>query len=151
MSDAGRSLELVVEFSVPGRAASRGSKRAFRTKSGRINLVDNKRSYEYMDAIKKCARAAMAGRPAVDGPVLLEWSAYFARPKCHYRKAGLKPDAPIYYTQTPDCSKIVRAIEDAMTGVVYGDDKQIVGYLPELNKHWCEGEPWTLIKVWKLR
>jgi len=148
---ASECLELVCEFTVPGRAASRGSKRAFRTKSGKINLVDNKRSYEYMDAVRLCARTAMGGRPPVEGPVILEWVAYFQRPKSHYNSKGLKLDAPKYYIQTPDCSKAVRGLEDAMSGIVYADDKQIVGYLPELNKLWCEEAPRTCVRVWRLR
>jgi crossover junction endodeoxyribonuclease RusA len=52
----------------------------------------------------------------------------FSRPKAHYRTNGeLKPSAPQHCTgRIGDLSKLVRAVEDALTGVVYDDDAQIV-------------------------
>ena len=51
------------------------------------------------------------------------------RPRCHFgtgRNAKvLKSDAPIYPAFLPDLDKLVRGMFDAMTGVVYVDDKQI--------------------------
>jgi Holliday junction resolvase RusA-like endonuclease len=139
---------VVCEFVVEGRAASRGSKRAFRTKSGKINLVDGKNSYKYMRDIKACAVTAMAGREPIDGPVSLYWVAAFSRPKSHFDSRGnLKPSSPIYYTQTPDCSKLVRGIEDSLSGVVYLDDKQVVGYAPSIHKVWTVGESFTFVRV----
>lgn len=142
---------VVCEFTVAGRPASRGSKTAFLTKSGKINLVDGKSGERYMKDIKAGATAAMAGREPVDGPVILYWVAAFTRPKSHYRKSGeLKPDAPVHFTQTPDCSKIVRGVEDAMSKVVYLDDKQIVGYAPGIHKVWVCGDPFTFVRVLKI-
>lgn len=143
-------LELICEFTVAGKPASRGSKRAFLSKkTGKINLVDGKNSYRYMKDITACAKAAMNGRPPVDGPVLLEWVAHFKRPKSHYRKNGLREDAPREYTQTPDCSKVVRGIEDALSGVCYLDDKQVIGYAPTIHKVWTEGEPCTIVRLYR--
>tara|TARA_Y100000592_G_scaffold98531_1_gene171892 strand:+ start:5287 stop:5592 length:306 start_codon:yes stop_codon:yes gene_type:complete len=52
----------------------------------------------------------------------------FNRPKAHYRTNGdLKPSAPQHCTgRIGDLSKLIRAVEDALTGVVYDDDAQIV-------------------------
>lgn len=148
--DGGEQYELVCEFVVLGKAASRGSKRPVRNKhTGRICLIDGKNSYKYMDLIRKAATAAMQGRPPVDGPVKLEWVAMFPRPKSHYCARGLKATAPKFYLQTPDCSKIVRGVEDSLTGIVYHDDKQIVGYGPAMHKVWTEGEACTRIAVWR--
>jgi Holliday junction resolvase RusA-like endonuclease len=150
--NSGEQYELVCEFVVLGKAASRGSKRPVRNKhTGRICLIDGKNSYKYMDSIRKAATAAMQGRPPVDGPVKLEWVAMFQRPKSHYSSKGLKPSAPRHYLQTPDCSKIVRGVEDSLTGIVYLDDKQIVGYGPAIHKVWTEDEPCTKVAVWLLR
>ena len=53
----------------------------------------------------------------------------FIRPKGHFgtgRNEGkLKKTAPRFHTVKPDLSKIVRAAEDAMSGVVYIDDSQV--------------------------
>ena len=48
--------------------------------------------------------------------------------QAHYRTNGeLKPSAPQHCTgRIGDLSKLIRAVEDALTGVVYDDDAQIV-------------------------
>lgn len=60
-----------------------------------------------------------------DRPVPVHLSVVFAmrRPQSHYRAAGtLKPDAPHYHTHTPDATKLVRRLEDALTGIAWPDD-----------------------------
>ena len=48
------------------------------------------------------------------------------RGESHFTKSGaLTKSAPLF-PRRPDLSKLLRAIEDAMTGVVYTDDSQIV-------------------------
>ena len=52
------------------------------------------------------------------------------RPQGHYgtgRNEGkLKESAPRYLSKTPDTLKLGRAIEDAITGVIWRDDSQVV-------------------------
>ena len=143
---------MICAFTVDGKPASRGSKRAVRTKSGKINLIDNAASYVYMDAIRLKAKVAMAGRLPVDGPVVLYWVARFTRPKSHYRRSGeLRPDAPVYHTNVPDCSKVVRGVEDAMAKIVYADDRQIVSYAPGHGKQWTCGPSHTEIALFAVK
>lgn len=64
------------------------------------------------------------------------------RPKCHYhwsnkRWGELREDAPAYPTGKPDLLKLARAVEDALTGVVYRDDARTCKLV--LAKLW--GEP----------
>jgi Holliday junction resolvase RusA-like endonuclease len=51
------------------------------------------------------------------------------RPKCHYRtgkrSAELKDNAPAYHAGRPDATKLTRAVEDALTGIVWRDDSQV--------------------------
>jgi len=65
-----------------------------------------------------------------DAAVLVECTFAFRRPRGHYgtgRNAGqLKASAPVYKTSAPDLDKLVRAVLDALTGVVFVDDKQVV-------------------------
>lgn len=145
-------LELVCEFTVSGKAASRGSKRPVTNKkTGKTMLIDScKSSYKFMDAVKTAARNAMTGAP-VGGPVVLYWLCRFARPKHHYGKKGLKPSAPVFHTQRPDISKLVRGIEDAMSTVVFCDDSQIVSYAAGSGKEWTESESCTIIKVFRVK
>ena len=55
---------------------------------------------------------------------------FFPRPKSHYRTgkhaADLKADAPLYHTNKPDVDKLERCVLDALTGVLWKDDSQVV-------------------------
>jgi Holliday junction resolvase RusA-like endonuclease len=117
-----------VTFTVAGRPQQRGSKRAMKAKSGKVLMIDaHKSSGPGMDAVAHRAAEAMNGRPLLQGPLKL-WALFtFKRPKAHYRKNGtvLRDDAPCYHGSTPDADKLLRALGDAMTGVVYGDDRQL--------------------------
>ena len=64
----------------------------------------------------------------MDKPITLSCVFVFARPKNHFRANGqLKPSAPKHCSgRIGDISKLVRAVEDAMTGIVYNDDAQII-------------------------
>jgi len=59
------------------------------------------------------------------GPINLEIIFTVPRPKKHFNKKGLKQNAPLMPTTRPDLTKLVRAVEDALTNVVWGDDRQI--------------------------
>ena len=84
---------------------------------------------EWMERISWAAREVYRGQP-VEGPVAVEITDFRKRPDSQYgtgRNAGkLKEWAPRYPQTTPDLGKTARLIEDAMTGVVYADDSQII-------------------------
>lgn len=116
-----------VTFTVHGVPAPGGSKTAFRTRSGRMVVVDAcKRNGAWKGAVASAAAGAMTGREAFLGPLDLVVTLYMPRPKAHYGKAGIKADAPTWHEVRPDATKLLRAIEDAMTGIVWDDDSQVV-------------------------
>jgi Holliday junction resolvase RusA-like endonuclease len=120
-----------IEFIVAGRPQQRGSKRPVRNKKtgATIMLDDNAKSKPWMAAVASAASEAMNGRPLLDGPLEISVVFLFKRPKSHFyqRKSGQvrRDDAPRWHASTPDLDKAMRAIGDAMTGVVYRDDAQI--------------------------
>ncbi len=123
-----------IAFFVPGIPAPAGSKRAFpfRKKDGSLGVNvshDNKRSRPWMSAVAEHAAEAMGDRELITGPVSLTVLYTFPRPKGHYgtgRNSGtIKPLAPEHHVVKPDRGKLDRAIEDALTGVVYRDDAQV--------------------------
>ena len=140
-------MKQVLSFTVPGKPEQRGSKVAIvlydkKTGQPRLNAAgkvmlfakeSNQRSEGYMRLVKKHARAAMAGRDLIDCPVVLGLEFYFERPQFHYyttksRNGELRDDAPIQHAQSPDLAKLIRCIEDAMTGEVWTDDKLVWRY-----------------------
>lgn len=124
-------------FFVPGKPAPQGSKVAMAHRhSGKPIMREGNydKLYTWRNLVAVEARKAWGDRPPTEFPVKLGITFCFVRPKSHFgtgRNAGkLKPHAPQFPTSRSvgDLSKLVRAIEDAMTGIVYDDDSRIVRY-----------------------
>ena len=114
-----------IEFRIPGPAAPQGSKRAIKLRNGRVALIESSNRVKPYRAIAAMyAAEAWPGTPAT-GPVALEVAFRFVRPASHTRSDGsLKPGAPLAPGR-PDIDKLLRALLDALTGVVYADDSQV--------------------------
>jgi Holliday junction resolvase RusA-like endonuclease len=139
-------------FKVVGHAQPAGSKRHIgggRVIDANPNAGDWKR-----DVARVAAEAMIAARldgELWDGPVGMSLLFSRARPKGHYgtgRNAGvLKPSAPPYPTTKPDSLKLTRGVEDALTGVVWRDDAQVVEQT--VMKRWGTPEG-VEVRVWTL-
>lgn len=116
-------------FFVPGIAKTAGSKRAFYNKKlGRAMIVDACDNKDWKTAVGWYARSVWTG-PPTEQPVSLTVRFVMRRPKDHYgtgKNAGtLKPGAPEWHTSKPDSTKLLRCLEDALTGIIWKDDAQI--------------------------
>ena len=135
--------EGAVSFTVYGEAAPAGSKTRASSPDGSRTWVrdSSKRSYPWKAAVAAAAGEAMNGGGLLEGPLFLELVFFAPRRASHFgtgRNAGvLKASAPDYPTKKPDVLKLARAVEDALTGVVYRDDAAIV--VERLEKRY--GEP----------
>lgn len=133
----------MIAFTVLGRPQPAGSKRAFAVRkggvpTGRVAITDDaKKSRPWKQEVAGAARIAFyedAGhrRPSalLTGPVTVRVEFFFARPKGHYgtgRNARVvKASAPDFPAVKPDIDKLSRAVMDALTGVVWRDDAQVV-------------------------
>lgn len=143
----------MISFTIEGIPQPRGSKKALPNRAtGRAMIVDsNPKSGPWMNAVAHQAAQAMAGKELLAGPVRVTVDFYFPRPKSHYyttkaRNGELRDDAPELHDKKPDCDKLVRAIGDGMTGVVYRDDSQIA--LLEVRKlySWLGGSCDVIVK-----
>ena len=119
-----------VAFKVYGKASPAGSKTVGFTKGGQHFVRDSaKGSKDWKRAVAQVAGAEMVGKQLLDGPLLLEVTFWLPRPKSHFgtgRNAEkLKPSAPRFPTVKPDATKLLRAVEDALTGIVWRDDAQV--------------------------
>lgn len=83
----------------------------------------------------------MGGAPPWAGACKVDVSFYLARPGGHYGKRGLRPSAPERPTKRSvgDVDKLARAVLDAMTGVVFRDDSQVVEL--SLHKRYADDGP----------
>ena len=129
MSDSAATIPAArsVSFTVHGVAAPAGSKTAGRTRDGRNFVRDSsRRSAPWKRQVAQAAGEAMDGAPLLEGALRLGVVFTVPRPQGHYGAKGLRPSAPKYPTVRPDVTKLLRAVEDAMTGVVWRDDAQVV-------------------------
>jgi Holliday junction resolvase RusA-like endonuclease len=115
---------------VPGKPQPGGSKRGFlNRKSGKVIVTDANPKAKPWQAVVALAASEVVTE-VLDIPLRVRFDFVFTRPKGHYRtgkNAGiLKPDAPPYPTGRPDAGKLARSAEDALTGIVWRDDAQIV-------------------------
>ena len=138
-----------ITFTVLGIPAPQGSKTSGLTKSGHpFTREANPRTRPWRQAVAAEALASWQNK-AMEGPVELVAAFFFPRPKSHYRTGkhshDLRADAPIHHTSKPDLSKLVRAVEDAMTGIIYRDDSQISAMAPK--KVYTESNPCAIITV----
>jgi Holliday junction resolvase RusA-like endonuclease len=120
-----------MEFFVPGKPAPGGSKTGFYIKS--VNRVVMspacKRTKPWMATVSAFAKLHYQG-PLLIGPVRVMIIFCFLRPKNHYgtgkNASILKASAPKYHTVKPDTTKLFRSTEDAMVGIIYRDDSQVM-------------------------
>ena len=116
---------------VPGEPVGKGSFKAFVPKGAEHPIItnDNARTKPWE------ARVALAAKQqwphgVCRGGVRMHLYFTFTRPKGHYgtgRNAGrVKDSAPAEKLTTPDIDKLQRAVLDALTGIVYADDKQVL-------------------------
>lgn len=157
----------VLSFFVSGIPQTAGSKRAFpisrkgangqKVFTGRHIIVDaNPKAKDWKAQVAHEGELAMnlpADRQGLfDGALEVRFTFHMPRPQNHWsnsKKYGdrLKPNAPIRPITRPDCLKMARAAEDALTGVVWHDDSQIV--IERLEKRYAD-KPGLLVEVWRL-
>lgn len=125
---------MTIRFTVIGRLAGSGSK-TFMPRGGKkggrpIAVPASKYSKGWMDSVRAEAAIAARNLPALmRGPVGVIYTFYCPRPKSHFdsqnRIRDTAPEYP-YRRKEPDWDKLCRSTSDAMTGVIWHDDKQVV-------------------------
>jgi Holliday junction resolvase RusA-like endonuclease len=144
-------------FFVPGKPATAGSKRSFVAKTGRVVTKDDCAGGPAWRAIVRAtAREAFVREfpklsgTLLDAPLSVFMAFTFPRPRGHSgtgRNAGrLKSGAPEHHTQRPDVVKLARAVEDALTGVVWRDDALI--HSESIKKVWGDTYGATVVVEW---
>lgn len=120
---------------VEGKPATQGSKRGIPFKKrgsdglGVRLIDDNPRTKEWRRHVRDTVRETW-DKPSLSCPVFLSCTFWLRRPKSHYgtgRNANKQRDhAPLFPTTKPDSLKLARAVEDALTGLCWIDDSQVV-------------------------
>lgn len=114
----------------------------FARQTGRAYTPVKTRKYEA--DVEVAARSVMAGRSPFECAVFMKVVAYLRIPESasKARKAAMLSGAE-RPTKKPDGTNIFKAVEDALNGVVFFDDSQVVGQ--SIQKFWSED---PRIEVW---
>jgi Holliday junction resolvase RusA-like endonuclease len=122
---------MTITFFVPGLPQPGGSKTAYRVPgTNRIRVVDAcRRNGPWRSDVAMAAHQAMMGRPPLSSPLEVRLEFLVQRPRGHFgtgHNAGrVRTSAPAHPARRPDLTKLIRAAEDACTGIVWKDDALI--------------------------
>ena len=109
-----------VVIKVMGEPVPQGSVRAFVTKSGRpIITHSNKNTKEWRQRIATEGQAKRPDHWNMDEAILLNIDFLMPRPKSLPKKV-------LEDVKRPDLDKLIRAVMDALTGIYYQDDSQVI-------------------------
>lgn len=129
---------------VPGEPVAQGRPR-FSRQGGFVKAYDPAKSRDYKQYVRLIAAQDAPAVP-VTGAVQLSLKIYRVIPKSmpkKKREAALS--GQLRPTTKPDVSNVLKGVEDALKGLWYADDSQIVGY-GTLGK-WYSEQPRIEIKM----
>ncbi len=122
-----------VRFTVPGEPEGKGRPRfstGFSNKKGRsfVRVHTPAKTANYENLVKLEYEAESGGYMFPDEAMLdMRIIAYYGVPKSDSRKKrALKLKGEIRPTKKPDADNVVKSVADALNGVAYRDDTQIV-------------------------
>ena len=119
----------MIGFFVPGTPVPKGSAKAFVVKGRAIVTQTNREKQRPWASLISYTAQEVGIEPAA-GAVELAMVFTMPRPKSHYRtgkfSGELRLNQPIYHTAKPDLDKLIRCVLDALTGIAYWDDSQVV-------------------------
>ncbi|GAA5417963.1 hypothetical protein Pryu01_03041 [Paraliobacillus ryukyuensis] len=116
----------MIKFTIPGEPVAQGRPRAGKTKYGKTVLYDPSKSKNYKQYIKLVASQHVPVKQ-IEGQISMRLKIYRQIPKSMTKKLRKASIDEIHRPTTkPDCSNIAKGIEDALNGMIYKDDSQIV-------------------------
>lgn len=126
-------MSRVCSFTVPGRprAWKRTSGTAINPRTGKLMRLNDPKAEAEKKVIAQLARLHWRGDP-VCGPVALGVEAVFRIPQSWPKE--LKAEAMagrVPVVADPDLDRLVNLVMDALTGIAYWDDNQVVAFRPE--------------------
>ena len=141
----------IIRFFVNGIPAPGGSKRfvGMSKRTGRAILIDagGKKNTNWKKIVAHIGKDAWGNRPLLTQALSLQVIFFMPRPKCHYRTGKnahlLREDALARPVTKPDTTKLLRSTEDALTGILWADDAQIVEQ--HASKHYGQTPGATII------
>lgn len=115
-----------VGFSVPGQPVAKGRPK-FARQGGFVRAYTPEKTVNYETLVKIAAAEAMEGDAPMKGPLTLDISLGVTIPKSTPKKDRARISTGYFLpVKKPDVDNVLKAISDAMNGIVYEDDAQLV-------------------------
>lgn len=128
-------------FKIQGEPMGKGRPRF--TKVGRTYTPKETSNYE--NWVKLCFKETYPYATPTEERLRVYIDAFFTIPKSFSKKKKeLAYDALISPTKKPDCDNIAKIILDALNGIAYKDDKQVVKL--QVNKYYSE-QPCVIVQI----
>lgn len=139
-------LKVAILFSVPGEPVALGRAR-FSTVGGFARTYTPKESREYKQWVSTHAKRAFSWEPIANA-VKLEVDIYKSIPKSFSKKKRAEAiRGERLPTGKPDTDNYLKGIKDALNGICYVDDAQVV---VETVRKFYSDEPRAEIRVWEV-
>lgn len=126
---------MTIDFFAAGKPEPQGSSKGFVIKSkatGNLRAIvtsDNAKLKPWRATVQAAAQCALEQAGALRGH-LIESSvcieASFVMPTPKWAEAKLRKGKPVACVTRPDVDKLLRGLLDALTGIVFADDAQVV-------------------------
>lgn len=135
---------MYIEFKIPGDPM--GKQRPKFTHAGKYTRTYTpQKTVNYENWVKLCFAQEYPFRTFESQRLKVTIDAYFAIPKSFSKsKKQQAEDSTISPTKKPDCDNIAKVILDALNGIAYEDDKQVVQL--QVNKHYSE-YPYVIVQI----
>lgn len=115
-----------VYFVVYGTPIGKGRPRAT-SRGGFVRMYTDAKTLGFEAAVADEARIAMKEWEPFDTPMQLQLSAYYPIPKSWSKKKRQQAiDGDLHPHVKPDLDNVLKAVLDAINGVVYVDDSQVI-------------------------
>lgn len=132
-------------FTLRGIPVPQGRPRFARSARGFVMTYDPAKSKAYKQAVALAASMEAPENP-FETPVRLSLRIFLPIPKSFSKKKHEEAASGTLRPQKkPDISNILKGVEDAMKGIVYTDDSQVVEY--GIVGKWYSDEPRIEVKV----
>jgi len=114
---------------VPGIIVPWQRPRKKRQKDGKEHWFTKPEVETYLAVVRHEAAFVMGDNPPLEGAIELSLLAVWLPPESwSVRKRGLAVSGLIQKTTRPDLDNSIKGFKDAVRGIVYRDDKQVVSY-----------------------
>ena len=113
---------MTITLQIYGDPVAKGRARVFRDKARNTRAVTPEKTRKWEDSIKLQAIEQMRGKQMIEGAIGLTLHFYRSRPKSLAKKRW----HTAMPTTRPDLDNYIKAVKDALNGIVWRDDSQII-------------------------